>query len=233
MKKKNMVLAVVSILCVSMAPFSFAAEASEPAPAAASSAPLVSPDFAQNPLNALIFDAISTDTLSAITSDIIVKVCSPCDEEWRAKYSSWMFEANTAIENADELMLTRFGIDLRSVAQQYWDSMDTSPNQGLSLLDEAWNEWGLRNGAQIMIAFSGQMHGSACFAYNNGRQCIIFDQGRNANSCTTRFSVGILYGCPSHYYNPNTNCVMNDCYNMYNSLCASCNSTWYNNRNSK
>ncbi len=240
MNRKFMVaLSVALTLCVSMTPLVFAAgtaEVSEPISTDVSYTPLAPSDFDQNPLNALIFDAVATDTVSAVTSDIIVKVCSPCDEEWRARYSSWMYEANMAIENADEMMRTRFGIDLRSVAQQYWDSTDTSPNQGLSLLDEAWNEWGLRNGAQIMIAYSGQMHGMGGWAYMNSRQCIVFDQGRNANSCVTRHEVGHLYGCPDHYNNPNENtrnCVMNDSYNMYDALCSSCVSTWNGNRNTK
>ncbi len=239
MKRKIMVtLYIIVILCAAMPPTSFATDdSSSIAPSDVSYTPLAPSDFDQNPLNTLLFDAVANDAVSAVTSSIIVKVCSPCDEEWRAKYSnSWMYEANMAVENADEMMRTRFGIDLRSVAQQYWDSADTSPNQGLSLLDEAWNEWGLQNGAQIMIAFSGQMHGMGGWAYRNTRRCIVFDQGRNANSCVTRHEVGHLYGCPDHYNNPNENtrnCVMNDSYGMYDSLCSSCNSTWYGNRNTK
>lgn len=203
---------------------------------ALSGTPLAPEGFTENPLNALMYDSVADDRVTAATSSIYVKVSSPCDEEWRARYSSWMYEANMAIENADEMMLDRFGIDLRSVAQNAWDSTDTSSNQGLSLLDEAWSEWGLRNGAQLMIAFTGQSHGMGGWAYLNTRRCIVFDQGRDANSCVTRHEVGHLYGCPDHYNNPsqtNRVCVMNDSYNMYDSLCSSCNSIWNSNKDSK
>lgn len=188
--------------------------------------------FSDNPLNALMYGDGEEDKVT-VYSSIIVNVSSPCDEEWRAKYpNNWMWQANRAIEDADEMMRTRFNIDLRSISQKYWDSNDSADPNGSSLLDEAWNEWGL-SGADLMIAFSAQRSNWGGWGYVLGSGCLIFDQGYEANCSVVRHEVGHNYGCDDHYDDATPYpyaCVMNDSYNQYNSLCPTCNSTWSANR---
>ena len=57
------------------------------------------------------------------SSTIWVPVTSPCDQVWRNTYpNNWMWQANRAITNADDMLSNKFGIEFYSVAQKYWDS---------------------------------------------------------------------------------------------------------------
>lgn len=181
---------------------------------------------------ALLLHGDGAEDEITVFSSIIVTVSSPCDEEWRALYpNSWMFEANRAIEDADELMRSEFNIDLRSISQKSWDSNDNADPASAELLTEAWNEWGT-SGASLMIAFSAQPSNYGGWGYVLGSGCLIFNQGYEANCCVVRHEVGHNYGCSDHY-NDNPpypyRCVMNDTYNQYNDLCPTCHSTWSSN----
>lgn len=185
-------------------------------------------------VDALLLHGDGEEDAITVYSTIIVNVSSPCDEEWRAKYpDTWMYEANRAIEDADELMRNEFNIDLRSVSQKYWDSNDNASIYEADLLHEAWNEWGT-SGADLMIAFTGQTSNWGGWGYVLGSGSLIYDQGYEANACVVRHETGHNYGCDDHYDDATPypyDCVMNDSYNQYDDLCSTCYSTWYANRN--
>lgn len=192
------------------------------------------PDTLQN-VNSLVTPNI--EPTSARIASITVKVNSPCDDKWRETYpNTWMSEANTAVEAADDQLYEWFGIDFVSVAQNTW----TSPSSGTSktYIDDAINDVGLKSGAQIMIAFSGASPGAGGVAYMNSTYCVVFDQGTVNNGWVIRHEVGHLYGCPDEY-NTTTGqftskvCLMNNCYSYYDTLCSSCMSIWDSNKDTK
>lgn len=185
-------------------------------------------------LDALV--APNIENPSARAGYIQVKVSSPCDAQWRSDYpDTWMAEANTAVELADDQLSDWFGIDFQSVAQNTW----TSPNGSLEdILNSARDNVGLKNGAQIMIAFSGRSPGAGGAAYKNTRYCVVFDQGTTNNGYVIRHEVGHLYGCPDEYNTAtgqftSKKCLMNDCYTYNDTICSSCYSIWDGNKNSK
>ncbi len=127
------------------------------------------------------------------SSSIIININSPCDEEWRTKYgSSWMFWANHAIELADEYLFEQFSIDFRSVAQNIWHSSTIIPGD---LLDEAYQEIGRTNGADIMVAFTGQLYENTIgIAYLDYGGSLILDTGKDWNGIIVRHETGHNYG---------------------------------------
>ena len=173
------------------------------------------------------------ETVSIYRDGIVLYVTSPCDEEWRATYpTDWMYVANQAIEQADDFMYDRFGIDLYSNGWVQWDSNDSiSASNDHLLLAEVASEHSLINGCNIMIAFSGQAYTHGGWSYVNGVNSLIMDQGLNANKCVVRHEVGHLFGCPDH--SSSTVCLMYNPYTYYSSICSSCQQTWYANRNTK
>lgn len=185
-------------------------------------------------LDALVVPNIENP--SARAGYIQVKVSSPCDVQWRSNYpNTWMSEANTAVELADDQLYDWFGIDFQSVAQNTW----TSPNGSVSdILNSARDDVGLKSGAQIMIAFSGRSPGAGGAAYKDTSYCVVFDQGTTNNGYVVRHEVGHLYGC-SDEYNTETGqftskeCLMNNCYTYNDIICSSCYSIWDGNKNSK
>ncbi len=128
-----------------------------------------------------------------ILASIPVYINEPCDEEFRARYpSSWMYWANYAIEVADDYLYQQFGIDYYSVAQNVWYSSSTTPE---GLLAEANQEIGRTNGADIMVAFTGQKYGSVLgVGYINYGGSLIFDYGSSWNWVTVRHETGHNYG---------------------------------------
>ena len=177
------------------------------------------------------------ETPSARTAYIQVKVSSPCDATWRSTYpQTWMAEANDAVEISDAETYRWFGIDFLSVAQEVW----TAPNSNdlATILNSARDDVGLTNGAQIMIAFSGKSPGAGGAAYRNTRYCVIFDQETTNNGYAARHEVGHLYGCPDEYDTTTGQftdwpCLMNNCYEYNDTICADCFSIWDGNKNTK
>ena len=190
--------------------------------------------YTNSSLDALIVPHIEEP--SARAGYIQVKVNSPCDVQWRNAFpDTWMAEANTAVEIADDQLSEWFDIDFQSVAQNTW----TSPNNDYEdILDSAIDDVGLKSGAQIMIAFSGRDANVGGAAYLNSRYCVVFDQGTEYNGYVIRHEVGHLYGCPDEY-NTETGeftskeCLMNNCYVYSDTICSSCYSIWDGNKNDK
>lgn len=180
----------------------------------------------------LLYGSGEPDAIT-VYSSILVSVHTPCDQDWRDTYpDSWMWEASRAIEEADELMIEKFSIDLRVTRQSLWET-DTTTGDGSNLLEEAWEDQGLRS-CQLMIAFTGKSFPYGGWGQVDGAGTLIIDQGYPANASVVRHEVGHNYGYPDQYTleNPPV-CFMNDCYNEFNSICTSCYDTWYANRNSK
>lgn len=169
------------------------------------------------------------DAISAYAG-ITINITSPCDEEWRSRYpDTWMWEANQAVEGADDYLISQFGINYLCVAQNYW----TSPNGASysALLDDAKNKLGLGAKGEIMVAFTGEkLNGVAGFALGSQPYCLIYDQGRSDNIHVTQHETGHCYGlnhCPE-----NTACIMSkgQNYRFRNQLCSSHHSQWSANR---
>lgn len=143
--------------------------------------------------------------LSRSTS-IYVAISSPCDQVWRGIYpDNWMWQANRAIVNADQMLNYKFGIELYSVAQKYWNSSSTTPKD---LVFEAKNEWGLTDGADIMIAFTGKKYGTTMGRVSEIGQpyIIILDHQFEYNRETVQHEVGHSYGLKHFDYD--YGCVM-------------------------
>ncbi|WP_143298485.1 M12 family metallo-peptidase [Carboxydothermus islandicus] len=169
---------------------------------------------------------------------IPVYINEPCDEEWRARYgTNWMYWANYAVEVADDYLYEQFGIDFYSVAQNVWNSNNIAPGD---LLDEAKIEVGLTNGADLMVAFSGQTYGNTLgIAYINKPGSLIFDTGSRWNGIIVRHETGHNYGLAQ--WSPtdgNHHCTRPTCL-MYpilygptenTTLCADHRSEWLNKR---
>lgn len=129
----------------------------------------------------------------------VVYVTSPCDDEWRSQYASYMYEAGRTVERADDELYNEFGIDLYSVAQFPWSSSSTTSS---GLLNEAYSEHGLTyNGnqtAEMMIAFSGVTPSDNSnitgVAYVGLPYLVVFDNGYSMNSETLQHECGHTYG---------------------------------------
>ena len=197
-----------------------------------SGVPLAPEGWNESAAAKLLYGSGEPDAIT-VSSSILVSVHTPCDQDWRDTYpDSWMWEASRAIEEADELMIEKFSIDLRVTRQSLWET-DTTTGDGSNLLEEAWEDQGLRS-CQLMIAFTGKSFPYGGWGQVDGAGTLIIDQGYPANASVVRHEVGHNYGCPDQYTleNPPV-CFMNDCYNEFNSICTSCYDTWYANRNSK
>lgn len=131
-------------------------------------------------------------------ASIDVDVTSPCDDEWRNAYSNYAYQANRAVERADDELYSEFGIDFYSVSQPIWSSSSTTSE---ALLEEAFDEHGLTyddtETADIMIAFSGEtpsddssITGVTYFSYPYST---IFDNGYSMNAETTQHEAGHMY----------------------------------------
>ncbi|WDV45637.1 M12 family metallo-peptidase [Clostridiaceae bacterium M8S5] len=168
-------------------------------------------------------------------ASITVKVTTPCDDEWRSKYSSWKNEAYKSVERADDELLSKFGIDFTVTSQPAWSSSQTT---AIGLLDEAYDEHGT-GGADLMIAFSGRKPSDASVAgmgYLGEPGCIIFDNGYNINAETVQHEVGHNYGL-SHCQDESdpsydgSNCVMTATgFGYIGKFCTGHYNQWYSNK---
>lgn len=163
-----------------------------------------------------------------------VAVTEPCDKAWRDIYpSNWMWQAHRCVVNADVMLENRYGIQYYSVSQKYWTSNHT--NDG-DLLDEVIDEWGLRDGAGLMVAFSGiQGTGVYGVSYTDTPYCLIFDSGYEYNRETVQHETGHCYGllhCQDECESSCTaNCVMTESGMGYiDKICSEHNMTWNNAR---
>lgn len=149
----------------------------------------------------------------ARAATVTVNVTSPCDNEFRQRYSDWAYQANRAVERADDGLYKLYGIDYRSVAQRTWSSSGADMS---ALLDNALNACGLKyNGnltADLMIAFTGKTVESNVLgiAYVSAPYALIKDGGYNQNAACTQHESCHTYGC-SHagsQWDNDTACVM-------------------------
>ena len=233
MKKKRLVVFLLAtMLFVSFVMSSFAAVNATEA-VEYSSIPLAPADFDTNPIYTSQFSILKQSrAASAVTSTISVTFLGLCDEEWRAYYGTpaWRREVFDTLDSAELLMNSQFGIDLDG-AVAHFTSPNTSTNNGQNVLDAAINASSSFSDWDIMVAFSGQMHGYGGLANTfNPKYCIIFDQhSRAANAVSARHEIGHLYGCPDHQI-PAVSCLMSVPYSNYNNLCSSCYNTWNSNK---
>lgn len=163
------------------------------------------------------------------SASIAVPVTSPCDQKWRNKFpNNWMWQANRAITRADDELTDRYGIYYYSVAQKEWNSSSTTP---LTLVKEAKNEWGLTNGAKLMIAFSGRNLSYTGDIIENGKPyAIIINKGYITNAESVQHETGHCYGL-GHRQNDN-NCVMAESgTGNIDKICTTHNNKWNNNKN--
>lgn len=164
------------------------------------------------------------------SSTIWVPVTSPCDQAWRNTYpNNWMWQANRAITNADDMLSNKFGIEFYSVAQKYWDSSSSSAKD---LVAEAKNEWGLTDGATLMIAFTGKNDGNKMGrVYDIGvPYVLILDHQYEDNRETVQHEVGHAYGL--EHRDGDNNCVMIDIgMGHIDTICSTHEQQWKNNKN--
>ncbi len=152
-----------------------------------------------------------------------VNVTTPVDAQFRNKYSSWAWEVLRAVDDADDYLGQEFNINYNIVSNKYWDS---ASNDIDALLDEAIAEWGLRDNASLMIAFTGRTTGYGGAAYRNSKYAIVADQGRAANTLNVQHETGHCYGL--------THCSHSTCVMYYrapaenvNNLHTTCHTAWY------
>jgi len=158
---------------------------------------------------------------------ISVPVTEPCDQVWRASYpDNWMWQANRAIRDAAE-PLADWGVQYYSVSQKYWDSSSTT---AADLVEEAKNEWGLRDGASLMIAFTGKTYNNVMGRVSDIGEpyVIVFDYGYEENKMTVLHETGHCYGL--RHCKSGTDCVMAEAApkETFNSMCSTHKSQWQN-----
>lgn len=175
----------------------------------------------------------------ARAATINVNVTSPCDAEFRAKYpSNWAYQANRAIERADDGLYSLYGIDYLSVAQKVWSSSGSDMS---TLLDNAKSAHGLTyNGslkADIMAAFTGKTVDSGVLgvAYTTIPYALIKDGGYNQNAACAQHETSHTYGC-SHagsQWDKDTSCVMYKYLELSNidKFCTAHNNVMQSNKN--
>ncbi len=161
---------------------------------------------------------------------ISVPVTEPCDQVWRETYpDNWMWQANRAVYNAAE-PLSRFGIQYYSVSQKYWDSSSITSS---GLVSEAKREWGLRDNASLMVAFTGKTYdGVMGQVLDIGEPYIIvFDYGFEENKMTVLHETGHSYGLKHCAYG--TDCAMSEAapLSTFESLCSDHVSDWEDAKN--
>lgn len=159
------------------------------------------------------------------STTISVPVTEPCDQYFRANYpSNWMWQANRAVSNAAE-PLKKFGIQYYSVSQKYWESNSTSSS---ALVAEAKSEWGLKDGASLMIAFSGRNVGGIFGQVDaiGDPYVIVYDYGYDENKMTVLHETAHCYGM--YHCAAGTNCVVAQAapISTFNSLCNTHSSQW-------
>lgn len=154
-----------------------------------------------------------------------VPVTEPCDQYWRDTYpDNWMWQAHRCVVNADTMLTNKYGIQYYSVSQKYWTSNSTT---AADLVSEARSEWGLRDGATLMVAFTGRTYGSTMGrVYDIGKPyAVILDHGYEYNRETVQHETGHCYGL-THC---EESCVMiGSGMGHIDTICSSHNTQWKN-----
>jgi len=165
------------------------------------------------------------------SASISVPVTEPCDQSWRSKYpSNWMWQANRAVTRADDELTSRYGIYYYSVAQKEWTSNNTTTS---ALVQEAKNEFGLTNGAKLMIAFTGRTMSDGTMGEVlsiGGPYAVIVDSGYADNSETVQHETGHCYGL--RHISGDNSCVMTAAgMGHIGQICTTHNNQWNSNKN--
>lgn len=165
------------------------------------------------------------------SASISVPVTSPCDQSWREKYpDNWMWQANRAITRADDELTSRYGIYYYSVSQKVWTSNNTTTD---ALVKEAKDEWGLKDGAKLMIAFTGRKMSDGTMGEVlkiGSPYAVIVNSGYADNSETVQHETGHCYGL-KHRDN-DSDCVMTAVgMGHIGEICSYHNNQWKSNKN--
>lgn len=174
----------------------------------------------------------------ARAATITVNVTSPCDTEFRQRYSDWAYQANRAVERADDGLYKLYGIDYRSVAQRTWSSSGADMS---ALIKNAVNVCGLTyNGnlkADLMIAFTGKTVDSGVLGIASVKEpyALVKDGGYDQNAACAQHESCHTYGC-SHegtQWDNDTACIMYRYLNLWNidKFCTSHYNVMTNNKN--
>ncbi len=169
------------------------------------------------------------------SNTIWVPVSSPCDQDWRNEYpNNWMWQANRALTNADTMLNDKFGIQFYSVSQKEWNSNWWSAD---AVVKDAKKTWWLRDGATLMVAFSGKT-----FYDNDDNKimwqvteiwepyAVVFDWGYTNNTETLQHEVGHSYGL--RHRNNDDNCVMTATWMWHlDQICNTHKKQWKENKN--
>lgn len=183
---------------------------------------------------------------SNIRANITVKITSPCDQDFRKTYpNSYDYEANKAIEYADDYLVGQFGIDYESVSQPIWTSPNSKDSE--TILNDAINDHGLsydgNKVADLMIAFSGKTSNNNIIGRSNrigGNCAVIFNTTDSGNAYNVQHETGHLYSLRHHDdskagldFPSNPKCVMEQGLNIkknYDKLCKPHLNQWSNNK---
>lgn len=178
---------------------------------------------------------------------VTVYISSPCDEDFREAHpSDYAYQANAAIETADDYLSTAIGLDYVNVAQFPWTYTGFSLDAG-DILQSAISKHGLKyNGnltSDMMIAFSGLTPVRGIVGRTNeigGDYVVIFDTNSAGNSYNVQHETGHVYGLYHHHQDPDPErfpdtpvCVMNQGLESsdYNHLCGPHLADWISNKN--
>ncbi len=189
------------------------------------------PPMMSNKMDIMTPTEMLIEPIGVRLASITVYINEPCDEEWRNDYpSTWAYRADNAIEWADNKLYDWFGIDYISVAQNQWSSSSTTDS---ALLQEAIDDIGKTNGADIMVAFTGQnVSGSAGLGRIGSGFSLVEDNGSTNNGIIARHETGHNYGL--RHCDEGTQCLMVEdrgMYTYYDQLCSTHNTQWDNNKN--
>ncbi len=222
MKKRIVALTLIVVMACAAIPVCAAEPATEPEQCLR---PLTTNPQTQEEMalyNALSDMNAQYDVMPAAEGGHVVNVTTPVDAQFRSRYSSWAWEVLRAVDDADDYLGQEFNINYNIVSNKLWDS---STNDIDALLDEAISEWGLRDNAALMIAFTGRSTNYGGAAYNGSRYAIIADQGRAENTIGVQHETGHCYELDHCFYpdcfmyygatSENLNCLSDNCRNIW------------------
>ncbi len=174
--------------------------------------------------NALSDMKAESGVMPAAEGSHTVRVTTPVDAQFRNKYSSWAWEVLRAVDDADDYLGEQFNINYSIVSNKLWSS--TASDVPEDLLDEAISEWGLRDNADLMIAFTGRDIGWGGTSYIGTKYCLVADSSRSGNTFGVQHETG-------HCYELN-HCIDGSCLMHHaagieelNNLDTSCRNFWY------
>lgn len=180
----------------------------------------------EDPLKDFVPESMDFLAEQMVTRSVTYKVAvtEPCDQYWQATYpNNWMWQAHRCVVNADTMLTNKYGIQYYSVSQKYWTSNNTTDE---ALVAEARREWGLRDGADLMVAFTGRDGGNTMGIVDaiGEPYALIFDNGYEYNRETVQHETGHCYGLR---HCSGDNCVMT-AYGMghIDTICADHNTKW-------